>query len=45
MTITANMAIMIFMREKMREIWLSWPGDLALSCNPSYLGGQSSGMA
>jgi hypothetical protein len=21
-----------------------WPGDLALSCNPSYLGGQSSGM-
>jgi hypothetical protein len=26
-----------------REIWL-WPGDLALSCNPSYLGGQSSGM-
>jgi hypothetical protein len=27
-----------------REIWL-WPGDLALSCNPSYLGGQSSGMA
>jgi hypothetical protein len=33
-----------------REIWLwpgdlaQWPGDLALSCNPSYLGGQSSGM-
>jgi hypothetical protein len=34
-----------------REIWLSRPGDLALrpgdlalSCNPSYLGGQSSGM-
>jgi hypothetical protein len=21
------------------------PGDLALSCNPSYLGGQNSGMA
>jgi hypothetical protein len=21
-----------------------WPGDVALSCNPSYLGGQSSGM-
>jgi hypothetical protein len=27
-----------------REMWLSWPGDVALSCNPSYLGGQSSGM-
>jgi hypothetical protein len=22
-----------------------WPGDVALSCNPSYLGGQNSGMA
>jgi hypothetical protein len=28
-----------------REIWLSRPGDLTLSCNPSYLGGQNSGMA
>jgi hypothetical protein len=27
-----------------REMWLSRPGDVALSCNPSYLGGQSSGM-
>jgi hypothetical protein len=29
-------------------MWLAgrcaWPGDVALSCNPSYLGGQSSGM-
>jgi hypothetical protein len=24
---------------------IDWLGDLALSCNPSYLGGQSSGMA
>jgi hypothetical protein len=32
--------------EKNRQLLLLglW-GDLALSCNPSYLGGQSSGMA